>query len=105
MTQRLSQAGKPLAQMFQTPTVAAITDGDHLDVTLTANAGFIFLDDATNVDVPIHAAFVGAPLDANLGILGAWVSNPTTGVVKVRFCALSANSAQVNQPIYVEQLT
>lgn len=71
--------------------VPNITDGDHADVVLTADA--VWKDQTS-----LSAALAGAPL-ANLGLLGAWVSTPSTGAVTVRFCALSGNVATGNQSV------
>jgi hypothetical protein len=82
---RKSQAGTELPERFlEDVAIPGITDGDHADVVVTTDLAF------AGPGRPIAAQFVGAPL-ANLGILGAWVSNTTTGAVTVRFCALSAN--------------
>lgn len=82
----------------QSPTIPAILDGDSADVALAANAAFI-----GSVNRPVRASFVGAPL-ANLGIVGAWISNGTTGVVTVRCSALTGNVASAAQALYVEIL-
>lgn len=71
--------------------VPNITDGDHADVVLTADAVW----KEVSAVVP---TLVGAPL-ANLGLLGAWVSTPATGALTVRLCALTGNVAAGNQSI------
>jgi hypothetical protein len=71
--------------------VPNITDGDSADVVLTADAVWKDVD-------AVAPSFVGAPL-ANLGLLGAWVSDPTTGALTVRFSALTGNVATGNQTV------
>jgi hypothetical protein len=94
---RRSEAGALLANRTQNPTVPNITDGDTADVALTADLAF-----AGAVAVPVDASFQGAPL-ANLGIVGAWVSNIVTGVVTVRFSALTGNVATAAQLINIQR--
>jgi len=94
---RRSEAGSLMANRTQTPTVPNITDGDTADVALTADAAFIGA-----VAVPVDASFQGAPL-ANLGIVGAWVSNIATGVVTIRFSALTGNVATAAQIVNVQR--
>lgn len=92
MVQRSGDSGPLSALRDVTAVVPNITDGDHADVVLTADAAFKGTGQALQV------AFKGAPLD-NLGLLGAWVSNTATGEVTVRFAALSNNVATANQAI------
>lgn len=96
MAQRSGQAGVIEAQMTQSPTVGNITDGDTLDVNLTADANFI---GARTVRADFNEA-----VPASLGIVGAWVSNAVTGVVTVRFCALGANWTSAAVALKVTQV-
>lgn len=100
MSNRSGDAGPLLLTRTVTLTIPNITDGDHADVACPADARFA---DAGGVRRPVGANFAGAPLD-NLGILGAWVSNATTGVVTVRFAALSANVATADCDVLINEL-
>lgn len=77
-------------------TVPNITAPATADVALPANASFIGA-----ASRPVRASFAAAPL-ANLGIVGAWVSNTATGVVSIRFIAGTGNVATAAQSVYVE---
>jgi hypothetical protein len=94
---RAGEAGTLLYTARQTVVVPNITDGDHADVAMAANANF-----AGNDGSGIVAAFAGAPL-ANLCLVGAWISNETTGVVTLRFAALSGNVATGDQEIRISE--
>lgn len=96
LPKRAGIAGPISLSANQSPTVPNITDGDTADVALAANPNFI-----GSVNRPVRASFVGAPL-ANLGIVGAWISNGVTGVVTIRFSALTGNVATAAQAVYVE---
>lgn len=96
--ERNSEAGSLVKRLAQSPTVPNITDGDTADVDLTADARFI-----ASAAFPVVAAFGAAPL-ANLGIVGAWISNIATGVVTIRFSALTGNVATAAQAIVVREL-
>jgi hypothetical protein len=100
MDGRTSEAGPLKPVRAATVTIPNITDGDHADVALAADAAF--KDPSGTVARAIGAYFKGAPL-ANLVILGAWVSTITTGVVTVRFGALSGNVTTDDQDIVVKQ--
>jgi hypothetical protein len=94
--QRSGQSGPVEAQQVVTVTVPGITDGDTADVALPANASFI------NAGA-VRADFNGAPL-ANLGIVAAWVSAPSTGVVTIRFSALTGNVSTGDVDVKVTQV-
>jgi len=94
---RRSEAGSLLANRTVSLTVPNITDGDTADVDCAADAAF-----AGAVAVPVDAAFQGAPL-ANLGIVGAWVKTIATGVVTVRFSALTGNVATAAQLVNIQR--
>lgn len=92
--QRAAQAGAltPVRQL--TIAVGIIAAGGHLDVDLPADPAFA--DPSGAVSVPVTADFDGgAPGDASLAILGAWVKTPTTGVVTVRFGGFPGPTAAI----------
>lgn len=99
-TNRAADAGALFPIRRKTVVVPNITDGDTADVALAADLAFA---DSGSVVKPVSVTFAAAPL-ANLGIVGAWVSNPLTGVVTVRFSALTGNVATANQNILVTAL-
>lgn len=80
---RRAQSGTRLPQRVVSFTVPAILDGDSAIVAAPADAEFIGID-------AVQASFVTAP-ETNLGIVAAWVSNAATGVVSVKFSALTGN--------------
>jgi hypothetical protein len=86
MNQRAGDAGPVLISRRATVAIGIIAAGGSADVALPADAALA--DPSGAVAVPVDADFDGAPGDASLGIIAAWVSNPTTGVVTVRFCGL-----------------
>ena len=96
MAVRQGETGPIQRQFVQAPVVPAILDGDSADVACAADANFI---GATAVS----AVFNGAPA-ANLGIIGAWVSNAVTGVVTIRFSALTGNVAGGAQSVRVSEV-
>lgn len=96
MAQRSGQAGVIENQLAQTPTVGNTTTGATVDVALTADANFIGAG-------AVRADFNGTP-GAALGIVGAWVSNNTTGEVTVRFAALGTNWVSATVPVKVTQV-
>jgi hypothetical protein len=85
-----------LVERFVGPTIPNITDGDTADVAIAADLAWA--TGAGNPPKRVRASFDGAPL-ANLGIVGAWVSNVTTGVVTVRCSALTGNVATAAQTL------
>lgn len=97
MSMRESDVGRVLPALYESVTVPNITDGDTADVACTAVAGF-------KVDDPACIAFFCGPPLANLGIVGAWVSDETTGVVTIRFSALTGNVTGAAQKIGVQML-
>lgn len=99
MQARASEAGALLPNRAQTVTVPNITDGDTADVDLAADAAFA----GGAVRVPVVVTFGGLPL-ANLGIVGAWVKTPSTGVVTVRFSALTGNVSTDDQPVIASRV-
>lgn len=99
MTERAGESGPVLQDTTQTVVVPNITDGDTADVALTADAQFA---GSGSLAKGVLATFAGVPL-ANLGIVGAWVSNTVTGVVTIRFSALTGNVATANQAVRVRR--
>lgn len=97
MSIRASEEGLLLPSHAETLTIPNITDGDTADVACTADAAFK-LDDSA-----LLAMFAGPPL-ANLGIVGAWVSNESTGVITIRFSALTGNVNTAAQKVVVQLL-
>lgn len=81
---RTGDAGAILTTRRVTTAVGIIGAGLALDVLLPADAAF---GDPGGVTKPVRADFNGAPGDPDLGIIGAWVSDPVLGVVTVRFSA------------------
>lgn len=96
MTTRSAQAGKLEFTRRVTLTTGIIADGTHADVDAVADLVW-----AGGVARPLGVSFDGAPLDANLGILGAWVSDPVLGVVTVRFTAAGGATASVAQKLAI----
>lgn len=92
MNNRSGDAGPVLPVRRVTVAVGIVAAGDHLDVALPADIAF---GDPGSVVKPVRVDFDGAPGDTALGIIAAWVSNPLTGVVTVRFCALAGPTAAV----------
>ena len=90
-TQRAGDAGPIFPSRRATVAIGIIAAGGSADVALPADAAFI----GGAVAVPVDADFDGAPGDASLGIIGAWVSDPATGVITVRFCGLPGPTAAV----------
>ena len=76
---RKAQSGTSLPQKLKSVTVPAIGIGAVADVALAADADYAGIDEVL--------ALPAAALEANLVVAGAWVSNPATGVVTVRFHA------------------
>lgn len=101
MSNRSGDAGALLLNRKITLTIPGITDGDHADVACPADARFA---DAGGVRRPVSANFAGVPL-GNLGIVGAWVSNTTTGVVTLRCVALSGDVVTGDCDVLVAELT
>jgi len=97
---RNAESGPLVPEGAQSVVVPAILDGDSADVALAADADFI-TSLATNRGV--LASFSGAP-QANLGIVGAWISTPATGVVTIRFSALTGNVAGGAQLVRIKAL-
>jgi len=97
MTERKAEAGSLLKSRTKSAIIAAILDGDTLDVLLAADAAF------AGAAKPVGASFIAAPAAA-LGIVGAWVSNLTTGVITIRFCAVGAGFAGGTIDVFVQQL-
>lgn len=93
MSQREGEAGPVVVARTVSPTVPNITAPNQAAVALTADPGFI---GASAVDVN----FAAAPL-ANLSLLGAFVSNASTGVVSVIFGAVGGNVTTAAQSIRV----
>lgn len=96
MGNRTGDSGSNLVQRTVELTIPNITDGDSADVVVAADLAW-----ATGAGKPpkiVDAKFIGAPL-ANLGIIGAWVSNVATGAVTVRFSALTGNVATAAQDV------
>lgn len=89
---RVGQSGTVIPERNVSVTVPNITKGDFADVALAADAAF---KNRTRVDV----VFRGATVLANLGVVGAYVSDPATGVVKVRFAAFTGNVATAAQTL------
>lgn len=90
---RSAQAGTELPERYlEDVAIPGITDGDTADVVVTTDLAF------AGAGRPIQANFAAAPL-ANLGIVGAWISNTTTGAVSVRFSALTGNVVGANLPL------
>lgn len=94
LAQRAGIGGPVAVQQTVSLTVPNITAAAHADVAAPANAAFI---GATGR--PVDVCPVGAPL-ANLGIVCAWVSNGTTGVVSTRFTAFTGNVATAAQSVF-----
>lgn len=101
MVTRAGDAGPNLLTRKVTLVVPNITAGHVADVAAAADAAFA---DAGAVARLVTAALAAAPL-ANLGIVGAWVSNPTTGVVTVRFIAGVGDVATANQDVLISEAT
>jgi hypothetical protein len=93
MNQRAGDAGPVLVSRRYTVAVGIIAAAGSADVALPPDAAFA--DPSGAVAVPVDADFDGAPGDGDLGIIGAWVSTPATGVVTVRFCGLPGPTAAV----------
>jgi hypothetical protein len=91
--QRAGIGGPVFPSQTVSLTVPNITAAAHADVAAPANAAFI---GATGRAVDVCP--VGAPL-ANLGIVQAWVSNGTTGVVTTRFTAFTGNVTTAAQSV------
>lgn len=98
---RNAESGSLLPVRQLTVTVPNILDGDSADVDLPADPAF--KDPSGAVAVPVSVVFKGAPL-ANLGLLGAWVKTITTGVITVRFCALTGAVATDDQDIVIQRV-
>ena len=96
MSFRLSEEGVLMASHAESITVPNITDGDTADVTCVADANFIADDPC------LLAMFAGPPI-ANLGIVGAWVSTESTGVITIRFSALTGNVTGAAQKVVVQR--
>lgn len=98
MTDRAGEAGPVLAQFTQSVTVPAIAANAYADVACAADAKF-----AGGQVKGVRATFAAAPNSAALGIVGAYVSNDTTGVVTIRFSAGTGGVAGGAQSVVVQQ--
>jgi hypothetical protein len=86
--ERSAQAGPLFPIRTVTTAIGVVAAAGSLDVALPADAAFA-------ADIPVDVGFAAAPGDPSLGIAGAWVSDPTTGVVTVRFVGLPGPTAAV----------
>ncbi len=83
---RIGQSGTPITERDVSVTVPAITAGATGEVALTADLAF-------KGKTRVNAEFRGTTVQANLALAAAYVSNPTTGVVTLRFIAGTGNVA------------
>jgi hypothetical protein len=96
MTMRSGEAGTILFGGVLVAVVGTIASGADADVEIT-DPSLIGLQQ-------VVATTSGAPA-AGLGIVGAWVSDPVLGKVKVRFTAIGGTfTGPVNTNVFVQQL-
>lgn len=93
---RGGEAGPTFAQVKKVAAVGAITAPNETTV-----AGS---DPALVGATAIQAVFDGPPSSVHLCIVGAWLSDPTTGAWAVRFSAGGANYAGANENILLQVL-
>lgn len=92
---RSAEAGPVFSEGSATMVVPAILAGASADVALPANAQF----ESAAPGAPVDVCLIGAPLAGLAGLI-AWVSNPATGVITVRFLADAAGCAGGNQLVF-----
>lgn len=73
---RKAQAGTALPAKVKSVTIPAIVAGADIDVALAADSDYAGIDG-------VLAMPTSTP-EANVGVVGAWVSNATTGVITIR---------------------